>query len=546
MKKYIVFVIIILLIGGFIAPSIIGVGKSNYHLVENNSKITSNKINPIDNETEYWALLVAVGVYADHPCEDRPSMLTDVEILHEMLLVSEHWTDTNIKLITAENATVFNIIKGLRWLDKMDDNDDISLVYITTHGYPLGIDIPPFDEDDRKDEALISYKGFKHPWKIIWDDLLNLFLSLLNSKGVCVIVDSCYAGGFNDPPYFKNSLKDERMNADEWMHGFAEDLSGGGRVVLMACREDEVSYLGFTPLLIDAFRGYADTNEDDSVSAEEAFDYVVENLNDPDVHPTIYDGYPGELQLTEVELPPTIPETPIGQIIGETNTTYNYSTVSIDPECDNISYGWDWDSDYIVDEWTDFIESNITVNISHSWNVEGTFNIRVKAKDERGVKSDWSNYTVVMMCDDNIPDQWQRETDSGCWLDYAWVAQSFAPSLDTLSKVDIAIMSLGHGDPKPLNLSIRDNLTGNNLTESSLAIPDLGGGKWSWYTFDFEDIDVITGETYYIVCKGRGDWSHKWRWKLGNPYVSGEAFNSWDGIEWNAYDADCSFVTWGK
>ena len=99
-------------------------------------------------------------------------------------------------------------------------------MYITTHGFPLRFDIPPFDEKDRHDEALISYRGFQNPFAIIWDDLLNLFLSLLNSKGVCVIIDSCYAGGFNDPPYFKNRMKNNRMNANEWMQGFAEELSG--------------------------------------------------------------------------------------------------------------------------------------------------------------------------------------------------------------------------------------------------------------------------------------------------------------------------------
>ena len=82
-----------------------------------------------------------------------------------------------------------------------------------------------------------------------------------------------------------------------------------------------------------------------------------------------------------------------------------YSSVSTDPGGDNISYGWDWDGDYIVDEWTDYFGANISVNISHSWAVEGTYNVRVIAKDEKGLLSDWSNHTVVIMCDDNIPDQ---------------------------------------------------------------------------------------------------------------------------------------------
>ena len=73
------------------------------------------------------------------------------------------------------------------------------------------------------------------------------------------------------------------------------------------------------------------------------------------VNPTIYDDYPGELYLTVVEFPPSVPEIPTGQVLGDTNTTYYYSTVSTDPGGDNISYGWDWDGDYIVDEWTDIL-----------------------------------------------------------------------------------------------------------------------------------------------------------------------------------------------
>ena len=166
-----------------------------------NNIVKISNVSNID-EIEYWALLVAVGVYADHPEEDRPAMLREVDNLHELLLVSEHWEEDHIKVIKGENGTVRNIVNGLRWLDKMDDKDDFSLVYIATHGFPLRFDIPPFDEDDECDEALVSYWGFKYPWSIIWDDLLNLMLSLLNSRGVCVAIDSCYSGGFNDPPFF--------------------------------------------------------------------------------------------------------------------------------------------------------------------------------------------------------------------------------------------------------------------------------------------------------------------------------------------------------
>ena len=547
-RKGIAFTVIALFIGAGVVPSIVGVGGNNYRLFENKTNYTLDDAASIDEGTEYWALLVAVGVYAGHPDQDRPSMLRDVENLHDMLLVSEHWKEDHISCIIGENATVRNIIKGLRWLDKMDDKDDFSLVYITTHGYPLRFDIPPFDEDDRRDEALISYKGFKHPWKIIWDDLLNLLLSLLNSKGVCVIVDTCYAGGFNDPPYFTNFMKNNRMKADEWMQEFAEDLSGSGRVVLMSCREDEVSYSSvFTPVLIEGFRGYADTNEDGIVSVEEAFVYAEENI-DPwtNMHPTIYDGYPGELQLTEVELPPSVPETPIGQIIGDTNTTYNYSTISVDPEDDRIRYGWDWDSDNIVDEWTDLVDSGTWVNVSLSWSIEGTYNIKVKAVDELGVESEWSNQTVVSMCSDHVPDQRQTEMLGGIFLTM-WVAQSFIPSLSPLSKVELGIESWGSGNPLPIPLYIRDNLTGENLAEISVIVPPNGYDKAVWATFDFEDLDVIPGNTYYIVCKEVGGaWGYCWSGAGSDSYSSGSFFTSNDGNSWRSYPGDGCFVTWSK
>jgi hypothetical protein len=240
-------------------------------------------------------------------------MLREVENLHDMLLVSEHWKEDHIKVIKAENATLWNIFKGLRWLNKMDDKDDFSLVYITTHGGQLSKDIWPRDEKDGRDELLVSYLGFQFPWAIIWDDLLNLMLSLLSAKGVCLIVDSCFSGGFNDPPYFTNFIRNKRgfspkdnnqVSASEWMEELAEDLRGKGRVVLMSCREDELSYGSvFTKILIKGLRGYADANDDRLVSAEEAFVYVEENIDSSKMHPTIYDGYTGELQLTEVELP---------------------------------------------------------------------------------------------------------------------------------------------------------------------------------------------------------------------------------------------------
>jgi len=505
-----------------------------------------------EEETEYWALLIYMGIYAGHPDQNfPPESLEYFGKFHNKLLISEHWREENIKVIKGRRATLLNVIMGFRWLDRKEDENDFSLVYISTHGGQLPKDKFPWDEKDGCDEVLATYLSFMFPRINIRDDLLNLLLSLLNSKGVCVVVDSCHAGGFNDTPYFKNLLKNNKMNANEWVHGFAEELSESGRIVLMACREDELAWGGFTMYLTEGLTGYADANEDDLVSAEEAFYYAKERYDweEYNIHATIYDDYSGELPVTEVELPPSIPETPIGEILGDINTIYHYTTKSIDPEGDKISYGWDWNGDYVVDEWTDFIDSNTTVNISHSWALEGIYSIRVLSKDERGVISKWSKDIIVIMCGENIPDQIQREIDYGAYITNNWLAQSFVPSLNTLSKVELAIGSYGSKDPPPLNLYIRDNLSGDDLAECSLAIPEIEYGGYAWYAFDFDDLEVLPGNTYYIICEKVMNWGYVWKWKQSDCYPLGEAFHSDDGNHWRIFShtpVDFSFVTWGK
>jgi hypothetical protein len=238
-----------------------------------------NETSENNNGNEYWALLVAVALYADDPQQNRPLMLEEVDDFYDVLLGCPWWQEDHIKVIKGEDATIINIIEGLKWLDEMEDEDDISLVYITTHGFPLGVDIPPADEADGTDEALVSFWGFAYPNLYIWDDELNFYLNRLESYGVCLIVDSCYAGGFNDPPNlniidrrFHTIKADNTKSVSDWMEGFAEDVSGQGRVILMASREDEVSYSGgFAPYLIDALRGYGDSNIDGVITAATSY-----------------------------------------------------------------------------------------------------------------------------------------------------------------------------------------------------------------------------------------------------------------------------------
>lgn len=176
-----------------------------------------------NDDTEYWAVLIGAGIYDSHSDENRPSMLRAADEMHDLLLQSDYWQEDHIKVLKGKECTAVNIVEALRWLDEKDDENDISLVYITTHGFK-GPDIPPFDESDGKDEYLATYWGFEYPVTCIWDDELNFLLSRLDSKGVAVIIDSCHSGGVGDS-----------FSETEWIKGFAEDIQGNGRVILMSC-----------------------------------------------------------------------------------------------------------------------------------------------------------------------------------------------------------------------------------------------------------------------------------------------------------------------
>ena len=91
------------------------------------------------------------------------------------------------------------------------------------------------------------------------------------------------------------------------------------------------------------------------------------------------------------------PDKPIidGPTSGLINIEYNYTAVTSEPDGENISYYFDW-GDGKKSGWTEFVLSGTMVNRSHSWEKSGTFTIKVKAKDDYGMDSEWTELTVTM------------------------------------------------------------------------------------------------------------------------------------------------------
>jgi hypothetical protein len=87
---------------------------------------------------------------------------------------------------------------------------------------------------------------------------------------------------------------------------------------------------------------------------------------------------------------PNAPSAPIGPSGGAVGEDYLYSTYAQDPDGDQVRYGWDWDGNGSVDEWSSFSQSGWLDSRWHSWSSSGTYSVRVKAEDSHGNTSNWS------------------------------------------------------------------------------------------------------------------------------------------------------------
>ena len=573
--------------------SVFGVSAKINNSPQSEKNIISN------GETDYWALLVGCTEFDVAPIKPLVGNDRVVHELNDLLLVSENWQQDHIKILTGKNATKSNIINGLEWLGEKDDEDDICFFYMSSHG-TQGRDVFPKDEKDGFDEYLLTYDSYRlfpllmwctFSWRELRDDEINKYLNLLDSKGVIVIIDSCFSGGFNDPPsnshvYKKiNSQLDKKISVETWINEFGEGLRGPGRVILMSGEENTVTQgLCFTYFAMEGMQGGSDTNNDSICSAEEIFSYAdplttswLKLYKNWVQHPQIYDDYPGELPITISELPPNPPDNPIGPTLGTVNSEYQYIIRAIDLENDNIRYHIDWDDG--TQEITDFIESGESMNISHGWNQAGTYNIWLETEDEHHAmiyQFGMPKCFPVIICDnDNQVDQYQTKIYQPqgfydcmiCMFNNHWTclqAQSFIPRYNILTKVDLWVGELAD-NMYPLKVAIRKNLSGADLTSVSNTVPmnDLEeniGEKWT--TFDFPDIEVNPGETYYIICSHTARSIAQSFWFYGDPdypaypypdedpYPNGQAFKSEDGgLTWtvhNIYADDFCFVTYGK
>jgi len=127
-------------------------------------------------------------------------------------------------------------------------------------------------------------------------------------------------------------------------------------------------------------------------------------------------------------------------------------------------------------------------------------------------------------------------------------AQSFIPTKHVLTRVEL-LVAKNSTTTYDYTLAIRDDLSGADLTTLSLSPDHFQTDNFSWVEFDFDDIELITGSTYYMVSytTDSPDNFYGWGAQLADVYPNGTAWISEDnGLTWEeSTDVDLAFATYG-
>jgi hypothetical protein len=129
-------------------------------------------------------------------------------------------------------------------------------------------------------------------------------------------------------------------------------------------------------------------------------------------------------------------------------------------------------------------------------------------------------------------------------------AQSFIPSYPVRTRVELMLVK--RFNPGDFTLSIRETLEGDDLVSVHMISSEIPEDI-SWKPFDFTDITVQLGRTYYIVCSPdfTEDYNmYYWYFGYNDPYIRVDAW-IFERAAWNVMhrsgfpQLDFGFKTFG-
>lgn len=168
------------------------------------------------------------------------------------------------------------------------------------------------------------------------------------------------------------------------------------------------------------------------------------------------------------------------------------------------------------------------------------------------IASTFSTSVLAFKFSSDVIDQEQPIHDTNTFvIGESIKAQSFIPTKNKLTRIELFICRSGTIN-SDFVVSIRDNLHGSDLTSVSKQANQIPSGtiNQDWIEFDFNDLDITPGNTYYMVCstqEGNLDNCYVLGMSINNPYPLGDAweYGAFTGYVWEkmVYN-DLSFKTY--
>jgi hypothetical protein len=333
-----------------------------------------------DGDVERWA--ISMGFDFDACRRDARNLQY---VLHNNS--PEIWLVDNFRVFDDESTARWaNILDELRWIESREDSNDITIWQSAGHGNEIGL----YDDHttltyDYLDREFDEFEGFL--LVIIVACNSNDSHDFLGGPGRIIMT-----GRSHSLPLPIQENIEEGVHTNSYL--VMRDV---GTYFIRRFVRSENGYAWFNSLCDTLFG-----NNDGLISAEEAFDFVLNSFDWPmyDSHgylyPHITDGIEGDLNITMAPNPnsPYKPDKPDGPVIGQVGKTYTYATATIDPDDDDIYYLWDW-GDGNDTEWLGPYLSGDECEASHIWDEKENYKIRVRAKDEDGHLSPWSDSLTI-------------------------------------------------------------------------------------------------------------------------------------------------------
>jgi hypothetical protein len=236
------------------------------------------QINNYDEDIEKYGVIIGISDYEGDEHDLNCPAKSAIAFYNE-LLDKEDWLKDNIYLLINESAKKDKILDALDWLKSKTESNDIVIFFFAGHGTTR----PDDNGDEDFDHAIVS-----HDLKYLLDDRLNIKLSEVESKGMYIIIDSCFSGGFNELGNGKdNDIETYEDAADyinfvfsqcrRFQNDFSETLASiDNRVIFTSSLPYSMTIEIDTPLhgWIDVSSGLPKAIESEKTTAEGISKYV--------------------------------------------------------------------------------------------------------------------------------------------------------------------------------------------------------------------------------------------------------------------------------